>query len=51
MNYLHEERSLAVQDLGPARVAMQVFEPISKGVNSSTVHAVAEGHEDEQREI
>ena len=36
--YLHEDSSLVVQNLGAARVAMQVFSQINQSDIASTVH-------------
>ena len=48
--YLHEESSLAVQNLGTVRVAMQVFSQIHQGDITSTEHVAEQDDEDEERD-
>ncbi|DBB17490.1 TPA: hypothetical protein ACH3X3_014510 [Trebouxia sp. C0006] len=48
--YLHEDSSLAVQNLGVARVAMQVFSQINQGDIASTEHIAENDGEDEERD-
>ena len=48
--YLHEDSSLAVQNLGSARVAMQVFSQIKQGETASTEHVAEKDDEDEERD-
>ena len=43
--YLHEESCLAVQNLGAAKVAMQVFSQINQGDTTSTEHAAKKDDE------
>ena len=48
--YLHKESSLAVQNLGTARVAMQVFSQIHQGDITSTEHVAEQDDENEERD-
>ena len=47
--YLHQDSSLVVQNLGAARVAMQVLSRASEGSLTSTDHGAEEDHEDEEK--
>ena len=48
--YLHEDSSLAVQNLGAAKVAMQAFSQINQDEAASTEHVVEEDDGDEERD-
>ena len=48
--YLHQDSSLVVQNLGAARVAMQVLSRVSEGNLTSTDHGAEEDHEDEEKD-
>ena len=48
--YLHEDSSLVVQNLGAARLAMQLFRQINQGDSASTEHVAEKDDEDEERD-